>query len=133
MQAGSGDPLDGVQVAYSLPPEPDRVCVFGGRARTSRSAPLAERNTLYREDLSVDVRIRVVELGDDIASAEATAEAIAGQIAQAVSADPPLIIGSVLVAAVDADPTIVTPGPEPSVTVNVGLTVVLSLNTAGVG
>jgi 2,4-dienoyl-CoA reductase-like NADH-dependent reductase (Old Yellow Enzyme family) len=132
MQEGTGEPLDGVQIGYSLPPEPDRVCVYGGRARSSRTAPTAERNTLFREDITIDVRVRVVESGDDVESAERTAEGVAGQVSRAVSADPALVIGSVLVGAVDTDPTVVSPGPEPSVTVNVGLTVVLSMNTPGV-
>jgi hypothetical protein len=127
-QAGTGQPLDGVEVAYSLPPEPDRVCVYGGRVRTSRTARTAERNVLYREDITVEVRVRVVELGDDVAAAESIAEGIASVVASAVSAEPSLTMGSILVAAVDSDPTMLMPGPEPSVTVNVGLTVALSMN-----
>jgi hypothetical protein len=127
MQEGTGQPLDGVQVAYSLPPEPERVCVYGGRARGSRVPSAAERNVLFREDVTVDVRVRVVELGDDVEGAERTAEQIAQQVAAAVQADPPLVQGRIYVAAVDADPTAISPGPEPSVTVNVGLSVILAL------
>lgn len=132
MQEGTGEPLDGVQIGYSLPPEPERVCVFAGRTRSSRTAPLAERNTMFREDITVEIRVRVVEYGDDVAAAEGTAEAIAGQVAAAVSADPPLALGQILVGAIDTDPTIVAPSPEPAVTVNVGLTVVLSMNVPAV-
>jgi hypothetical protein len=131
-QAGTGLPLDGVQIAYTMPPQPERVCVYGGRPRAVRELVTGERAVMFREDITVEVRVRVVELGDDAQDAERTAEQICQQISQAVSAEPQLSqTGPVAVAAVDEDPIVLGAGPEPSTAVNVALTVSASLMTAG--
>jgi hypothetical protein len=129
--APPGDALADVEIAYSMPPVPDRVCVYGGRARSVRTQAGGEHALLIREDITVDIRIRVHEPGGDDASAERTAEGVAQRIAAAVSAEPRLTTGSVLVTATDQDPTIVSPDPDPFVTVNVLLIVTLSMLTPG--
>jgi hypothetical protein len=130
--APSTDPLYGLQVGYVLPPEPERTCVYGGRVRSSRTQTSAEHAALFREDVTVEIWVRVFEPAEDVVDTERVAEGIAQRIAVAVSAEPRISTGSVAVVATDADPTVLSPGPEPSVAVNVVLTVALSMTTAGV-
>jgi hypothetical protein len=126
------DPLYGVQVGYTLPPQPDRICVYGGRVRSVRAQATGEHASLFQEDVTVEVRVRVFEPGGDVEDTERVAEGIAQRIAAAVSAEPRLTsTGAVAVTSTDADPTILSPDPEPSVTANVVLTVSLSMFTQG--
>lgn len=129
-----GDALYGVQVSRSLPPEPERQCVYGGRLRFAQAALLAERNVANQQTIQFDVRIRVVDLGDDVDGTEDIAEAIEQAVAAGVVADPSLVggYGRIGVVAGDSDPTMVMPGPEPTVTVNRVLTVEVSVALAGV-
>ncbi len=130
--AAEGDALAGVQVEYALPANPDRVCVYLGRARSSRALAAAEHNVLYREDVLVDVRIRVSQPGGDIEEVEGLVEDIANRVADVVSEEPRLAPGgSVAVTVIDQDPTIVSPDPDSSVTVNAVLTVTLSMTLPG--
>lgn len=124
------DPLYGVESAYALPANPERVCIYLGRARSSRTQSSAEHAVLFREDVLVDVRIRVNLPGGDIQVAEETVEAIANRIATVVSAEP-RIADAVAVTAIDQDPVIVSPDPDSSVTVNAVLVVSLSAQLAG--
>ena len=125
------DALYGVQVAYALPDAPDRLIVYGSRARSVRQQVSAEHGVLYREDIVVDVRIRVYQPGDDAEDAERTAEQIAQRVSAAVSAEPRLVRGTVGVTATDADPTVTVPDPDPSVVVNLLLSVTLSMTSGG--
>jgi hypothetical protein len=128
----AGEALYGVVVEYALPPNPERVCVYGSRARSTRTQVSAEHGVLFREDTLIDIRVRVQELGGDIADTEMVAEGICQAIAVAVTAEPRLTPGgSVAVTATDQDPTIISPDPDPYVTVNVVLTVSLSMFTRG--
>jgi hypothetical protein len=125
-----GGTLDGVQVAYSLPPEPERQCVYGGRVRSVREQMTAEHSTqLFRSTTTVEIRVRVVELGDDVEEVDRTAEGICNAVAVAILAEPRIAgPGSqVGVTALDADPTAISPGPEPTVVANVGMIVTLVL------
>jgi hypothetical protein len=130
-QAAPGDPLAGLDIAYSLPVNPDRVSVYGGRTRSTRTQAGGEHALLIREDITVEIRVRVNEQGGDDESAERTAEGIAQRIAVAVSAEPRITTGSVLVSAIDQDPTVISGDPDPWVTVNVVLIVSLSMLTGG--
>lgn len=130
--ATATDPLYGLEISYSMPVQPERVSVYGGRVRSVRAQVGAEHALMMREDITVDVRVRVHEPGGDDVSVEATAEQISQRIALAVSAEPRISTGSVLVTATDQDPTIVSPDPDPWVTANVLLTVSLSMLTSGV-
>lgn len=128
-----GDTLYGIEVDYALPATPERISVYGGRCRSIRAQAGGEHGLLFREDLTIEVRVRVQELGDDINHAEMTAESICQAIALAVSAEPRLVpSGLVAVTATDQDPTAVFSAPEPMVTVNVSLTVSISVNSVGV-
>ena len=125
------DPLYGVQVAYALPAEPERVCVYGGRVRSIRAQATAEHGNMFREDITVEVRIRVYEVGGVPEDTERTAEGIAQRIAVAVSAEPRIAVGGVAVTATDADPTVLIGDPEPAVAVNIVLTVAIAMLTGG--
>lgn len=129
--AQSTDPLYGLQIAYSLPPDPEPTCIYGGRVRSSRSPSTGEHAVMFREDVTVEVRIRVRESGADVQDTESVAEGIAQRVAAVVSAEPRIVIGSVAVSAVDSDPAVLVPDPEPGVIVNIGLTVSLAMQTPG--
>lgn len=130
--AAQGTPLYGVQVAYALPPNPERICVYAARVRSARAPATAEFGVLFREDITLDIRVRVQELGGDIQDAEQVAEGISRAIALAVT-DPmqAQIAPLIYVSATDQDPTIVAPDPEPYITVNAALSITLSMNTSG--
>lgn len=125
--AESGDPLADAQIVYALPDEPDRVCVYGGRARSTRRQVSAERNALHEEIVVVEVRVRVFEPGDDQQSTEAVAEAVAQRVSQVVAGIEAM--GTVGVTATDQDPTVVSPDPDPYVVVNLVLSVTLALTS----
>jgi hypothetical protein len=125
------DPLYGVQVAYTLIPDLERVCVYGGQVRSVRAQASGEHAVLFREDVTVEVRIRVYEAGGDVQETEQVAEGIAQRIAAAVSAEPRISTGSVAVVSMESDPPALIGDPESGVTVNVLLVVLLSMNTPG--
>jgi hypothetical protein len=131
--AAQGTPLYGVQVAYALPANPERICVYAARVRSARAPATAEFGVIFREDITLDIRVRVQELGGDIQDAEQVAEGISRAIALAVT-DPAQaqIAPLIYVSATDQDPTIVAPDPEPYVTVNAALSISLSMNTEAV-
>lgn len=132
--AGPADALYGVQVSPHLPPEPDRKCVYGGRLRFTQRPLMGERNVANEQTIVFDIRVRVVELGDDVDETESTAESIEQAIAVGLVA-PPSLTGSggwLDVVAGDSDPTVVSPNPEPAVTVNRVLTVQAVVARAGV-
>jgi hypothetical protein len=130
-QAATTDPLYGVQVSYILPPDLERICVYGGQVRSVRTQVTGEHAVLFREDVTVEVRIRVFEPGGDVQDTEQVAEGIAQRISVAVSAEPRITVGSVAVAAMEEDPPAMVGDPEPSVAVNVLLVVGLSMITPG--
>ena len=130
-EASESDPLYGVQVSYVLPPDLERVCVYGGQVRSVRTQVTGEHANLFREDVTVEVRIRVYEAGGDVQETERVAEGIAQRVAVAVSAEPRITVGSVAVSAMEEDPPALVGDPEPSVAVNVLLIVGLSMITPG--
>jgi hypothetical protein len=130
-QAATTDPLHGAQVSYILPPDIERVCIYGGQVRSVRTQVTGEHAVLFREDVTVEVRIRVFESGGDVQDTEQVAEGIAQRICTAVSAEPRITVGSVAVAAMEEDPPALAGDPEPSVAVNVLLVVGLSMITPG--
>lgn len=123
--------LDGVEVTYALGPNPERISVYGGRVRSTRAQAGGEHAIFFQENIIVDVRVRVQVLDSDIEDAERQAEQIAQAVAVCVSAEPRISTGSVAVTATDQDPTIVAPDPDPYVTVNLILSVSLSMLTPG--
>jgi len=129
--ATAGDPLYGVQISYTLPPDIERVCIYGGQVRSIRNPATAEHGNLFREDVTVEVRVRVYEAGGDVQDTEQVAEGVCQRISAAVSAEPRITVGSVAVAAMESDPPALTGDPEPGVAVNVLLTVALSMITPG--
>jgi hypothetical protein len=135
-QAEPGGALHGVEVAAAMPPEPTRRLVYGGVLRWVRRDVLAERNAAHELVMTFDVRVRVVELGDDIAEAELIADRIEDAITDAVHANPPLAgaFGRVVVTSGDADPVVVGLDRDgfTLVTVNRGITVTVTIVAAGV-
>ena len=129
--AQPSDPLYGVQVTYALPADIERVCVYGGQVRSVRAQASGEHAALFREDVTVEVRVRVFEAGGDVQDTEQIAEGVCQRIAVAVSAEPRISTGSVAVASMESDPPALTGDPDPGVAVNVLLTVALAMNTPG--
>lgn len=129
--AAPSDPLYGLQVAYALPADIERICIYGGQVRSVRAQAGGEHAVLFREDVTVEVRVRVFEAGGDVQDTEQIAEGISQRIAVAVSAEPRISTGPVAVTSMEADPPALTGDPEPGVAVNVLLMVALAMNTPG--
>lgn len=126
---------DDVQVARSLPADPDRKCVYGGRLRWSQGEVTDQHAMVFTQIITFEVRIRVVDLGDDADDVERQAEEILAAIADGVVAAPSLVgtYGSIVASSGDQDPTVVAPNPEPSVTANFALTFTITVTTGGRG
>lgn len=126
-------PGDEVQVEATLPPEPMPKCVFGGRTTWVQRDVLAERNVSFEQTVTFEVRVRVVESGDDADGAEKEAERIVSLITSGVLANPDLTggAGRIVPSSGDADPVVATPGPEPVVIINLGLVFTAILSVVG--
>jgi hypothetical protein len=131
--ADPSDLGDSVQVEATLPPEPERKCVFGGRTQWVQRDVLAERYAASEQVISFEVRVRVVQPGDDIDGTEKEAERIVSLVASGVLLNPDLTggRGRIVPSSGTSDPVVVTPSPEPSVTVNLGLTFTVTLSVVG--
>jgi hypothetical protein len=131
--ADPSDLGDSVQVSATLPPEPERKCVFGGATRWVQRDVLAERNVAFEQVITFDVRCRVVQPGDDIDGTEREAERILSAVADGVLANPDLTAGRgrIVPSSGDSDPIVLIPNPEPQVTVNLGLTFTVTLSVMG--
>lgn len=127
-------PGDEVEVSATLPPEPARKAVFGGRTTWLQRDVLAERNIAFEQVVTFEVRVRVVEPGDDADGAEKEAERIVSLITTGVLAEPDLTggRGRIVPTSGDNDPIVVTPSPDPNVIVNIGLVFTATLSVVGV-
>jgi hypothetical protein len=106
-----------VQVAYSLPPDPDYVCVYGGGLRMVQTDNVAEPGVATVEADVIDVWVRVYAPGDDVRGADAQAEPVANTIIHLFQTNPRLVgVGTVsAVSAGDGGEPTASPGPEPAV------------------
>ncbi|MBM0275097.1 hypothetical protein [Micromonospora tarensis] len=91
--AGDGQPLAGLQVAYSIPRPAAlaRECVYGGGVRFTHTDATAERNVLLDEVALVSAYIRIA--GDTTATVEDTdarAEVVFAKLAAQLTAWPDL-------------------------------------------
>lgn len=131
--AAPSDLGDVVEVSATLPPEPERKCVYGGRTTWVQRDVLAERNIAFEQTVTFEVRVRVVELGDDADHAEMEAERILSLITSGVLAGPDLAggLGRIVPTSGDADPVVAMPAPEPQVTVNLSVTFTATLSMVG--
>lgn len=132
--ADPSDLGDSVQVTPTLLPEPERKAVFGGATRWVQRDVLAERNAAFEQVITFEVRCRVVQPGDDIDGAEREAERILSLVADGVLANPDLTggRGRIVPSSGDSDPIVVSPNPEPLVTVNLGMVFTVTLSVLGV-
>lgn len=133
---GLADPnnlADWVQVESTMPADPERKCVFGGRTSWQQTSLLAERNAAFQQVITFEVRIRVAIPGGDPDEADKEAERIQALIAWGVCADPDLTggRGRIVATSGDSDPIVVIPDPEPGVIVNMGLTFTATLAVVG--
>jgi hypothetical protein len=124
---------DEVQVSSTLPAEPDRKCVYGGRVRWAQREITDMKGVVFVQTITFEVRVRVFDLGDDVDGVEAEAERIISAVADGVVALPSLVgtAGTLVASAGDQDPTMLSPGPEPSVAANFSVTFVVTVTTGG--
>jgi hypothetical protein len=111
----------GVQVEYAIPAEPMDECVFGTPVRSTRASMVAERLTVYREVVPLEIRVRVHSSGEDVEGVERRLGDLASAVASALTDAPLFGQGGFDLTSVAADPTALAPAPEPSVTANVSL------------
>ena len=87
--AGEGQPLDGIQVAYAFPGDPQLECVYGGGVRFSHEDAVAERGVLMAEVALVSVYIRVASKPATLVEeTDARAAEIFAQLAVQLTGDP---------------------------------------------
>lgn len=124
---------DDVQVSNTLPAEPERKCVYGGRVRWSQREITDQKAMVFVQTITFEVRVRVFDLGDEVAAVEEEAERIISAVADGVVGGQSLVgtAGTLVAAAGDQDPTMVSPGPEPSIAANLSVTFVVTVTTGG--
>ena len=132
--ADPSDLGDSVQVSPALYPEPERKAVFGGATRWVQRDVLAERNVAFDQVITFEVRVRVVQPGDDIDGTEKEAERILSLVTDGVLANPDLTSGKgrIVPSSGDSDPIVLSPSPEPQVTVNLGVVFTVTISVLGV-
>jgi hypothetical protein len=88
-QTGTGQPLEGVQVAYGYPGNADRECVYGGGVRFDHADAVAEGpGVLVDETASVGVYVRVVgETGQSLEEVDARIAELAAAVLGIVRAN----------------------------------------------
>jgi hypothetical protein len=120
-----------VQVAYFLPGEPDRLCVYGTSVRASRRQATAEGsgvyptgqvNGLYVETSTLELRVRCSSPGEDVEAVDLITSQLCQAVASAMMDGPALFqSGTINLTAINQDPTTIAPLPEPNVITNVSL------------
>ena len=91
--AGAGQPLDGVQVEYSIPKAADlqNECVYGGGIRFTHEDATAERNVLLDEVALVSVYIRIARDEESVVEdTDARAAEVFAELAAQLAAQPDL-------------------------------------------
>lgn len=120
--AGIGAPvgveaLDGVQVAYVLPGEPERVCVYGTRVRLTRVRN-DEEHTQFRETVPLEIWVRAMQPGEDVEAVDALVETTCAAVATSLLSSPLFSLGTLSLTAVTCDNATIAPSPEPGVTIS---------------
>ncbi len=110
-----------VQVAFTQPVEPDRVCVAGTPVRATLRELTAESPTMSAEAVPLELLVRVFEPGEDIEGVNKQLADMCQAVVTAVLAAGLVPQGRIYLAAVAEDPPSVTAGPEPSVTMSARL------------
>ncbi|HEX6498698.1 MAG TPA: hypothetical protein VF054_06655 [Micromonosporaceae bacterium] len=88
--AGTGQPLDGWQVAYRYPAMPDWKCVYGGGVTFQQTEGAAERGVLRYEVATVGIYFRLVDPDDDARTSDTIVEDAADAFAADLAANPSL-------------------------------------------
>jgi hypothetical protein len=127
-----------IEVSLFLPAEPDRICVFGTPLASSRREATGESsryaaNTIVTavqvETVRLEIRIRVYEPGEDVASVDQTLGDMCSAVATAILSSQLVEQGRIYLSGVTQDPTALAPSPEPSVTGNASLVFTAELVT----
>lgn len=81
--------LTGLQVSYAYPArDVERVCVYGGGFRFTRSDAAAEPGALSEDTVTLGVYVRVEQMDSDVLAADQEVELVANAIADVVTANP---------------------------------------------
>lgn len=89
-QTGPAQPLDGVEVAYSYPPNPSRKVIYGGGVRSTVTDAAGEWGVIASEVITIGVYIKVLRPDADVRSTDLDAEAVADAITAVLAAAPEL-------------------------------------------
>lgn len=87
-QAGPAQPLDGIEVAYSYPPNPSRKVIYGGGVRSTVTDAAGEWGVVGSEVIVIGVYIKVLRPDADVRTTDTDVEAIADTITAVMAADP---------------------------------------------
>jgi len=90
-QTGTGQPLEGWQVAYSYPARDiTRKVIYLGGVRSTRTELSEEQNLVAAEQVTVGLYLRVLRPDADVEAADANVETAADAIAALFEAQPHL-------------------------------------------
>jgi len=105
-----------VEVAFSAPAEPERICIYGAPLRATFEEVTAESPATFGEVALVGFRVRVFDPGEDEIGVDQVLGDMCTALTIALLTVPLFAQGRVWLSAMQQDPTILTPAPEPSVT-----------------
>lgn len=105
-----------VQVAWSLPAEPDRICIHGRPVRSVLREATAESPEIVAETAAVEIRVQVFEPGEDEQNVDLTLNQVCDAVVVALTTEPLTNAVRLWLAACTQEPTIIAGNAEPSVT-----------------
>lgn len=96
--AATGQPLDGITVAYAWPNRPGVECIYGGGVRFEQRDAVAEApGVMVSEEALVSIYIRVMASPpEDVSITDARAEAIGNEVTALLRTEPQLAGGLLL-------------------------------------
>lgn len=106
-----------VLVSHMVPPEPDRITVYGSPLRATFDEVTAESPTQVTETSQIELKVRVYDPGDDEPGLSIVLADICQAVTAAVLAVAPTILpsGRIWLAQIRQDASTLAPGPQPSI------------------
>lgn len=110
-------PARPVEVSFSTPAEPDRICIYGIPLRATFREFTAEDPSQLTELATVAFRIRVYEPGEDEFHADQTLGDMCAAVQAALSTTPLAPAVRMWLAALQQEQTVLSASPDPAVVV----------------
>jgi hypothetical protein len=105
-----------VEIAHTLPAEPDRICVYGMPVRATFAEVTAEDPGTFRDTSQFELRVRVFEPGEDAIAVDQTLGDMCDAVVTALLDTPLTGLGRTYLAAMAQDLPELKGHPDPSIT-----------------